>query len=223
MNRFVMMFVILAAVLISGSSPALALTPTHIEYNFSGSGNFMVSPVQYSGPITAGEPTLVGGTWQLNIDDTGWPSDADKLVRWNYIDATYFAPNYDDVSHSWTGLFDENTTATQPTWACGHTLGSLGGTAVVQITISDFDLDQHIDVDERSFTTFSGTLIVVKNGTGIFAGYCGLGSFSGYSTNSDPANWADDYVEGYTILDIEDCSIPIEQVTWGQIKELYNE
>ena len=221
MNRLAKVFIVLTVVLVFSAPLVQAQTPTHIEYHFSGSGNFLVSPVQYTGTITSGEPTLVGGTWQLTVDDTGWPGDTDKLVRWNYIDATYFSPNYDGTSYTWTGIFDENSTVTQPTWSSGHTLGILSGTAVLQVTISDFDLDQVIDVDERTFSTFSGTLIVVKNGTGIFAGYCGLGSFSGYSTNADPANWVDDIVDGYTILDIEDCSVPTEEVTWGQVKKLY--
>jgi hypothetical protein len=222
MNRFAKISLMLTVVLLVGASIAQAQTPTHIEYAFDGTGNFMVSPVQYSGTIISGEPTLVGGTWTLNVDDTGWPPDTDKLVRWNYIDATYFSPNYDNVYYTWTGVFDENSTASQPTWTSGHTLGTLSGTAALQITISDFDLDGVIDTDERGFWNFSGTLIVVKNGTGIFAGYCGLGSFSGYTTNPDPANWADDVIgNGYTVLDIEDCSIPTEDITWGQVKKLY--
>ena len=60
-----------------------------------------------------------------------------------------------------------------------------------------------------------------KDGDGIWAGYCGLGSFSGSSQNADPAAWVDDVVEGYTILDVEDCSVPTDNLSWGQVKELY--
>ena len=158
MNKLAKMFITVALVLVVSAPLVQAQTPTHIEYHFSGTGNFMVSPVQFTGAITAGEPTLVGGIWQLNVDDTGWPGDTDKQVRWDYIDATYFSPNYDAVSYTWTGVFDENTTVSQPSWSTGHTLGSLSGTAVLQVTYSDFNLDQIIDVDERSFSTFSGTL-----------------------------------------------------------------
>jgi hypothetical protein len=221
MKHLSVLLVFGACLLFATASITNAQVPTHIEYGFSGYGNFMVSPVHYTGSINSGEPLLVGGTWNMWVDDTGWPPDTDPLVRWNYIDATYFTPNYDPILGTWTGTFDENSTSSSPTWDAGHTLGTLAGTATLQITISDFDFDGVIDPDERSFSIFSGTLIVVKNGTGIWAGYCGLGSFSGTSMNNDPWNFADDYVEGYTILDIEDCGVPVEEITWGHVKSIY--
>lgn len=204
------------------SSGAYAQVPTHIEYGFSGVGNMMVSPVVYSGSIDSGEPLLVGGTWSLNIDDTGWPTDTDKLARWNYIDATFFAPYYDPFMGSWTATFDKNSTASDLMWDAASGFGGLHGTAVLQITILDFNFDEIIDPDERAFTVFSGTLVVVKDGSGIWAGYCGLGSFSGGADNPDPINWADDVVYGSTILDVEDCSVPTNELTWGQVKQLYS-
>ncbi|MCK5407390.1 MAG: hypothetical protein KAJ37_08050, partial [Candidatus Krumholzibacteria bacterium] len=77
------------------------------------------------------------------------------------------------------------------------------------------------DPDERAFVIFSGTLIVVKNGDGLFAGYCGLGSYSGSSSNPDPVNFADDTFDGTTILDVEDCGVPVQAVSWGHVKSLY--
>jgi hypothetical protein len=204
------------------SVSAYAQVPTHIEFNFSGTGNMMVSPVVYSGSIDSGEPLLVGGTWDLTINDSSWPSDTDKLVRWNYIDANYFSPNYDPLLTQWLGIFDTASTGSNLMWNADATAGGLHGTAVLQITIIDWDFDEVIDADERAFGVFSGTLVVVKDGSGIWAGYCGLGSFSGSSSNADPANWADDAVEGYTILDVEDCSVPTDNVTWGQVKQLYD-
>lgn len=204
------------------SVSAYAQVPTHIEFSFSGLGNMMVSPVVYAGSIDAGEPLLVGGNWNLTIDDSTWPPDSDKLVRWNYIDATYFAPNYDPFLTQWLGIFDTASTGSNLIWNASSGAGGLHGTAVLQVTIIDWDFDQIIDADERSFGVFSGTLVVVKDGDGIWAGYCGLGSFSGSSMNPDPAAWADDAVEGYTILDVEDCSVPTDNVTWGQVKELYS-
>jgi hypothetical protein len=216
------LLLIVMVIAVTPVSP-LAQVPTHIEYGWSGSGNFMVSPVIYAGSIDSGEPLLVGGTWDLSIDDTGWPPDTDKLARWNYINATYFAPFYDPLQGSWTGTFDNQSTASNLIWhaVSGSGAGSLHGTAVLQITILDFDFDQVIDPDERAFSVFSGTLVVVKDGSGIWSGYCGLGSFSGSSSNPDPVNWADDAVSGNTILDVELCQIPAENVSWGQIKEMY--
>ena len=216
-------FVIVSMLLVV-CAPVAADVPSHIEYDFSGTGNLMVSAVVYSGSIDAGEPLIVGGTWDIEIDDAGWPDDSDKAVRWAYIDATYFAPNYNPFAGSWTGIFDSETTASSPQWRAGRPeTGDLVGTADVQFTIQDFNSDAIIDPDERMFMVVSGTIIVVKNGTGIWAGYCGLGSFSGWTQNMDPWNWADDYIEGGTVLDIEDCSIPVETVTWGHVKSTYSD
>ncbi|UCG53107.1 MAG: hypothetical protein JSW58_06025 [Candidatus Latescibacterota bacterium] len=202
--------------------PALGQVPGHIEYTFSGAGNLMVSPVVYTGSVDSGEPLLVGGDWTISIDDTGWPADTDQNVRWSYIDATYFAPNFNPFVFSWTGIFNAVTTATVPQWETGRTdTGYLVGTAEVQLTIQDFDFDMVIDPDERGLMLLSGTIIVVKTGTGIWSGYCGLGSYSGTMQNPDPWNYADDLVDGSAALDIEDCSIPTEEITWGHIKATY--
>lgn len=218
---FQLLLIICVGVLVSVT--VYAQVPTHIEYAFSGSGNMLVSPVVYSGSIDSGEPLLVGGTWDLSIDDSTWPPDTDKLVRWNYIDATYFAPNYDPFFDKWVGIFNTESTGSNLVWNATSSSGGLHGTAVVQVTIYDFDWDEVIDPDERALGVFSGTLVVVKDGAGIWAGYCGLGSFSGYTENPDPINWADDIVyNGYTILDIEDCSVPTDNISWGQVKELYS-
>lgn len=215
--------IIASAVLIIGV-PVAAQVPSHIEYDFAGTGNLMVSPVVYSGSVDAGEPLLVGGTWAITIDDMGWPGDSNKTIRWNYIDATYFAPNYNSFVGSWTGIFNTETTASAPQWRAGRAdVGDLLGTTEVQFTIQDFDFDALIDPDERMMMVVSGTIIVVKNGTGIWAGYCGLGSFSGWTENYDPWNWADDNIMGGTVLDIDDCSIPTEMVTWGHVKATYSD
>ena len=215
--------VIVSAVLIVGV-PAVAQVPAHVEYDFSGTGNLMESPAVYSGSIDSGEPLLVGGTWTITIDDTGWPGDSDKALRWGHLDATYFTPNYNPFVYSWTGVFNAQTTASAPLWRAGRPdVGDLLGTAEVQFTIEDQDHNALIDPDERMMMVVSGTIIVVKNGTGIWAGYCGLGSYSGYTLNEDPLNWADDSIMGGTVLDIDDCSIPTETVTWGHVKAAYSE
>jgi hypothetical protein len=215
--------IIVSAFLVVGV-PVLAQVPAHVEYDFSGTGNLLVSPVVYSGSIDAGEALLVGGTWGITIDDTGWPGDADKAQRWDYLNTTYFAPNYNPYVRSWTGVFNAQTTASAPQWRAGRPdVGDLVGTADIQFSIQDFDGNALIDPDERSSMVVSGTIIVVKNGTGIWAGYCGLGSYSGFTWNDDPLNWADDAIMGGTVLDIDDCSIPTETVTWGHVKATYGD
>jgi hypothetical protein len=202
---------------------AAVAVPNHMEYDAAGATNFLVSPVIFLGTVTAGEPLLLGGYWTLTIDDTGWPDDSDPNARWDYIAATYYEPNYNPGTITWTGTFDEFTTASAPHWTSGKAgVGEMTGTAILQMSIWDFDVDQVIDADERAFIVFSGTLIVVKNGSGVFAGYCGLGSYSGSMSNPDPVNWADDSFNLSTILDVEDCSVPTKQVTWGNVKSLYS-
>ncbi len=219
MKRTVTGLVAFGCVLMLGSMAVLA-QPSHMEFDMSGSTNFMVSPVIFNGSIDAGEPLLIGGFWTLQVDDTGWPADTDKAARWNYIEATYYTPNYD--FGFWTATFDENTTVSAPAWSVGKSgVGSMTGTATLQMTIEDWNFNEIIDPDERTFAIFSGTLIVVKNGDGLFAGYCGIGSYSGAATNPDPWSFADDAFNGSTILDVEECSVPVEEVTWGQVKSMY--
>ena len=215
---------VIACAVVSLGIPVAAQVPAHVEYDFTGTGNLMVSPVTYGGPINAGEPLLVGGTWEFSIDDNGWPGDSDKALRWNHIDAAYFGPNYNSFVGSWTGIFNATTTMSAPQWRAGRSdVGDLMGTTEVQFTIQDFDADALIDPDERMMMVVSGTIIVVKNGSGIWAGYCGLGSFSGYTENYDPWNWADDNIQGGTVLDIEDCAVAAREVTWGSVKSAYSE
>jgi hypothetical protein len=221
MKKTVIGFLACSFVLLLCPLYAGAAVPNHMVFDVSGTTNFMASPVQFSGAVTAGEALLVGGYWLLNVDDAGWPADTDQQARWDYISATYYEPHYDPFSFSWTATFDGNTTASPPTWAAGSGVGEMTGTATLQMTITDFDFDGVIDPDERAFNVFSGTLIVVKNGEGVFSGYCGLGSYSGYLSNSDPENFVDDDFSGTTVLDVEDCSLPVDEVTWGHIKSEY--
>lgn len=222
MNKTAIAVVAVVVVLTFGSISAWAQVPSHMVFDVGGTFNFMESPVFIDGTVTAGEPLLLSGYWNILVDDTGWPGDSDKQARWDYLSASYYEPNYDPDSGTWTATFDENTTASSPQWSCGKTgIGRMTGTATLQMTVIDMDADGELDTDERSFIVFSGTLIVVKNGEGVFAGYCGLGSYSGASSNPDPANFADDEFSGSNILDIEDCSVPNENVSWGHVKAKY--
>ena len=221
MKKTVTGIVLCGCVLMLGALTAMA-QPSHMVFDMSGTTNFMTSPVVFDGTIDAGEPLLVGGYWTLQIDDPGWPADTDQAARWSYLEANYYTPNFDPMFGNWPATFDNVTTASAPQWSVGKGgVGAMTGTAVLQTTITDFDFDAVIDPDERAFIIFSGTLIVVKNGDGLFAGYCGLGSYSGSASNSDPVNFADDAFAGSTILDVEECSVPVEDVTWGKVKSMY--
>ena len=194
---------------------------TVILFNFSGSGNMeMTSPVVYSGNVTSGDPLVQGGTWWIRVDDTGWPSTADPQARWDYIVSHFLT--YDPSSKSWTGVFDEFSCASRPLWQLDTPAnGSMSGTLILVVTFTDDNRNGILDVDERMIGVFSGTLIIMKYGTGLFAGYCGLGAYNGLFMNEDPGSWADDYVEGSCKLDLKNCAIGVKPMTWGGIKELY--
>jgi len=209
-------------VFVYGSVSADALPDSlQVEFDFEGTGNaVMSSPPVYSGDIVNGDPLLVGGTWWIQMDDSEWPSPDDPDTRWNYIFNNYFV--YDAYSFSWTAIFDGNSLPTKPTWGIEHPQnGTMGGTLVIVMTYYDWDMDGVLDIEERTSGLFSGTLIVMKYGTGLFAGYCGDGSYNGSLSNSDPANYVDDYVEGHALLNLINCAIGVQPVSWSYLKSMY--
>ncbi len=192
-----------------------------LEFDFEGFGNLvMMSPPVYSGDVVDGDSRIVGATWTMQIDDTGWPPVSDPAARWDYIFNTFFV--YDATYHFWTAVFDQNTLPEKPTWEIDHPdNGTMGGTLVISSTFSDDDRDGILDIEEKMFGTFEGNLMVMKYGTGEFAKYCGDGSYNGAVYNDDPGNWADDYVNGHCILDLINCQIGTEERSWSYIKSLY--
>lgn len=214
---------ILAMGVLMLSPNAFALPPSSLVvlFDFEGMGNMIAtSPPLYSGDITSGDELVLGGTWWIRINDSTWPSASTPEDRWNFVFNNYFVHN--PASYSWTAVFDENSCATKPVWEIEHpTNGKMGGTLVVVVTYSDWNMNGVLDLDERTFGEFSGTLIVMKYGTGEFAGYCGDGSYNGDFNNSDPANWVDDFVEGSCLLNLKNCEIGTQVTTWTAIKSMF--
>jgi hypothetical protein len=208
-------------ILLTGNVAAQFPDTLFLEFDFEGFGNLvLMSPPVYSGDITAGDSRLVGGTWWVQIDDTGWPPVSDPAVRWDYIFTNFFV--YNSTYHFWTAVFDQNTLPAKPTWEIDHpTNGTMSGTLIVSSVMTDNDMDGILDVDERMFGTFEGDLMVMKYGTGNFAKYCGQGSYNGAFWNDDPGNWADDYVTGHCLLDLINCEIATVPKSWSAIKTIY--
>ena len=200
-----------------------ALSPTVIQvlFDFEGMGNAMlVSPPLYSGDIVSGDPLVLGGTWWIRIDDSTWPPVSNPQARWDYLFNNFAV--YDPGSFSWTITLDAHSCATKPVWQIDHpTNGMMSGTLVVVMMFTDWNGNHVLDLEERTFGMFSGTLIVMKYGTGQFAGYCGDGSYNGALMNSDPGNWADDYVQGSCLLNLQDCHIGTQAATWTSIKDMF--
>jgi hypothetical protein len=214
-----LLFLLMIAVWLPNAAMAQTWPDTLLlEFDFDGFGNAILnSPVQYSGTIYAGDPRVLNGTWVVEVDDTGWPSTSDPEARWTFLFNNYYV--FDGFA--WTARFGENPPE-KPTWEIvTPTNGSLGGTLIAVISFSDWDMDGILDLEERMFGVFSGTLMVMKYGTGNFAKYCGNGSYNGSLQNPDPANFADDYVEGHCLLNLINCEVPVRADSWSHLKLLY--
>jgi hypothetical protein len=223
MNRYTIAILFLVGGLALAPAGARAFPPDDIQvlFDFEGMGNSITtSPPEYAGDIISGDPLVLGGTWTIRVDDSTWPGTSDPQARWDYLFNTF--ATHDPGSFSWTIVLDEHSCATKPVWQIDHpTNGTMGGTLVVVLTYSDWDMDGVLDIEERTFVSFSGTLIVMKYGTGAFTGYCGDGSYNGDLMNADPANWADDYVEGGCLLNLKNCQIGVQSTTWTAIKSMF--
>lgn len=222
MKRHTILFLTLAIVAsIPAGLHAQMPDTLFLEFDFEGFGNSILdSPVIYSGDIIGGDPLVVGGTWWTEVDDSGWPPTSDPTARWQYVWDNYYV--YNPMSGSWTAHFDATNLPQKPTWEVIHPVnGTMGGTLVISITIGDWDFDGVLDLEERMFATYEGTLMVMKYGTGDFSIYCGDGAYNGALQNADPANWADDYVEGHCVMDLVNCQVGNDTASWGLVKSLH--
>lgn len=220
-NMIVALFLLAGVVISPVCASAQLPEELSVQFEFDGMGNAMINSLPvYSGVVNAGDPLVLGADWWIRIDDSTWPAPSNPQARWDYLFDNF--ATYDALSFSWTIVLDEQSCATKPVWELNHaTNGKMGGTLVVVVTYTDWDLDGILDIDERMFAVYSGNLIIMKYGTGIFAGYCGDGTFNGSLQNPDPANWADDYVEGSCFLNLENCEVGTHESSWTAIKSMY--
>ncbi len=205
----------------AGSARAQFPDTLFLEFDFEGFGNLVLnSPAAYSGDVISGDSRILGATWTIEIDDTGWPPVSDPAARWTYIFNTFFV--YNPNMFFWTAVFDQNTLPAKPEWVIDHPVnGTMSGTLVVSSTFSDDNRDGVFDVTERMFGTFEGNLMVMKYGSGQFAKYCGDGAYNGAAFNDDPENFVDDYVTGHCILDLFNCQIGTQERSWSYIKKMH--
>jgi hypothetical protein len=210
-----------AMLLCAGGARAQFPDTLFLEFDFEGFGNLVLnSPPVYSGDVISGDSRIVGSTWSVTIDDTGWPPTSDPAARWDYIFNTFFT--YNSSYYFWTAVFDQNNLPAKPTWIIDHPVnGTMSGTLIVSSVMSDDDRDGILDIEERMFGTFEGNLMVMKYGTGEFAKYCGEGAYNGALFNDDPANWMDDYVTGHCLLDLINCHIGTEEKSWSNINKIH--
>jgi hypothetical protein len=204
----------LAVLLIS----SVAYAFTEYEFTCLGHGNMPVeSPVVYHGTITVG--ALAPGTWSITIPDAGWPSISDPDARWDYIWAHYYAPNYSVQDQIWTATFDNCSIHLTHTG-----VGTLTGVGDITFQILD-DGNGILDPWECS-DGVSGAIIIIHEGTGLYAELCGNGSYSGfYSRSCDLVPGQPDFmyddVNFVMTLWLEECGMGTETSTWGSVKALF--
>ena len=213
MTRLVIAAVILTMLLVT---PAAALSG---NFAYMGSGSLMTSPVVYSGSFTYG----VAGTWEWQIDDSTWPSDADSTARFDYIWDTYFADNYDDSdpgAEAWIAHIPGTFTFDLTSPDAGHFEGSID----VVITVRDRDLpvDGVLSMSEKHHTNIlnANFLLDPDLGTGAFVDHCGNGSLGTYKfkfVNPPDIN----SINGSGQYTTYECQSPVEEGSWGTIKALY--
>lgn len=211
---------IFALALMPGDSSAQSWPDSlDLQFDFEGFGNMVtMSPPVYSGDITDGSSEVNGGTWQVSVDDTGWPATSDPETRWNYIFDNYFTY----IGYGWLGEFDGTNLPEKPNWNIDHpTNGSMEGTLTLSVIYPDANMNGVLEISERTSGEFSGTMMVMKYGTGYFSKYCGDGSYNGTLENSDPANFVDDFVYGHCNMNLIDCQIDTEASSWSVIKSYF--
>lgn len=187
----------------------------HFEFQCTGQGNMVQdSPPVYTGSINTGD--LAPGTWLIEIDDTGWPGTADQAARWDHIWLTYYV--YNPVAFVWIGTFDDNYLYIEKTGE-----GSMQGIASMEFQIIDFDMDGVMDPNE-CIDGLSGAVIIIEDGTGIYATLCGDGTYQGgYDRDcyvANPTYMLDD-VWFTMYLDLTECGMDTEASTWSAVKGLF--
>jgi hypothetical protein len=188
-----------------------------------GLGSLMKSPVVYSGSFMFG----LMGTFEITIDDSMWPGEADSTARFNYIWDNFFADNYIDTwgAESWTGYFNSATLMAAPHFrfnTVGAQAGVLEGDVTIQILVRDWYADGILSQNEKHDNlNLSATLNVNPDlGVGYFEDLCGHGSVSSGNFNFvNPPT--DDNLQIVGQLQTYTCPSPVEDQTWGVIKALY--
>jgi len=187
-----------------------------------GMGSLMKSPVVYSGNFMFG---LVG-SWEITIDDSMWPSEADSTARFNYIWDNYFADNYIDETgaESWTGYLNGATLMSTPHFRFDAVspAGVIEGDITLQVLVRDWYADGILSQNEKHDNlNISATLnLSPELCTGYFENQCGHGSVSSgnFNFHNPPL---DDNLQIVGQLQTYTCPSPVDESSWGTIKALY--
>jgi hypothetical protein len=185
-----------------------------------GYGDFMDSPPTFIGGMEAPGNILLG-SWTITVPDDGWPTE--PVAREAYIWNTFYAGNYEPGTPGfWKGYFDASTNGAQNTLAIVDDTngGTMSGITTLEIQVQDLNSNGVLDEGEFCEGSDTGIIIIIRDGTGVYDGWCGNGNFYGSYVKDCPGT-AETWNFGMYLW-IADCSTPVEDTTWGSIKALYN-
>ncbi len=207
--------------------PSLVFSASQAEsFSLSGSGSLLANPAEFNGIIDAG--TLAGGTFVINIDDSGWPTDdpmTPQNERWDYLLSNYYTYSPTTNNEHWTGYFPLYGGVVPPVlWHFYNGGNNLGGIIrYLIITISDDDKDGIVDQSELMNQAVAGNLQShIEQSTGSYFGMCGIGSMNGNLQDFDPTLF--DLLTipiGNLYLRTVSCAVPAENPSWGAVKAMY--
>lgn len=198
-------------------------------FKLSGFGGYCINPAEFEGSMTAG--TLFPGTFVIDIDDVGWPVDnpgTPQNERWQYVFTNYFRyDNSQPGAEKWTAYFPPLPVQLPVvTWSFYHNGDKVGG--ILQsliITISDKNANGIVDPTELNIQAVAGNLVAhIEQGTGVYEGFCGQGSMNGTMEGYDLSQpYVFTISTGNLLLRNFSCAVPVEERTWGAVKEMYSE
>ena len=185
-----------------------------------GNGDFMDSPPTFTGAMDPGGD-IVDGSWTIVVPDVGWPTD--PALRYQHIWDTFYAGNYTAGTPGyWKGYFDTSHGLPE---MCALDIvddtngGTMTGVLTLEIQVEDTNNNQVLDEGEFCAGSLSGLVIIIREGTGYYDGLCGTGNFFGTYTKACPTTYETWNFGMYLWLD--DCLTPVESISWGAIKALY--
>jgi len=205
---------------------ATASANTFIWFTGVGNGDFMDHPPTFTGGM---EPPgdILDGQWTITVPDDGWPLD--PVERYAYIWDTFYAPNYQPGSPGfWKGYFDAEHNSemnaleiidNDPTSGPIPGTGTMTGVCTLEIQVEDTNSNGVLDEGEFCDGPLTGLVIIIREGTGVYDGWCGTGNYYGSYVKDCPGTYETWNFGMY--LWIDDCSTAVEPTTWGAIKALY--
>ena len=214
-----MLLVLALVALLAAAAPASEI---FVWFYGTGIGDFISdSPPIFTGVMSSGGD-ITEGSWSIAVPDASWPDTSVPAVRTQYFWDTFFAGNYTPGTPGyWIGYIDVNHgLPTQPVLDIVDDTfgGTMTGVCTIQMLVTDDDNDGVLDDDEFCQGSFSGCIVIIREGTGIYDGYAGTGSYNGSFAVDCPGSM---HTWNFGMYVWIDNAAPVESMTWSSIKALY--